>query len=164
MLRVILSDLSHVLLRPKNKTYVGSLNALHQQSIQRYGEDYDAYRQFELNHRPLDFYVSLKGRCSVSVFTTDSVQNHRQLRQHLDPVFEYIFAAKEYGLSKRDPAAYVVLAQRLRVRPEEVVYVDDAEDNVAAAQKAAMTAVRHVNDDRTISILSALLSDRLPLS
>ena len=113
-----------------------------------------------MNNRLLDFYISLRGTCSVSIFTTDSVQKHRQLRHQLGPVCEHIFAANEHGLSKRDPAAYVFLAQRLGVHPEKVVYVDDNEENVAAAKSAAMTALHHVDDGRTISILSALLSDR----
>ena len=55
-------------------------------------------------------------------------------------VERFVFS-NEIGVRKPDPAAYMALAEALQLAPHEIVFVDDAERNVAAAQALGFRAL-----------------------
>lgn len=59
----------------------------------------------------------------------------------LDAAVDDILISAEVGLAKPDPRIYQLAAERLGVRPEEAVFVDDYAPNVEAAQAAGMRAI-----------------------
>ncbi|MBI4250317.1 hypothetical protein HY622_01905 [Candidatus Uhrbacteria bacterium] len=84
---VILSDLSRVLLFPKDNKYLGGLNELHKKLITEKGGMYPAFTYFELNQELLDYYKSLDSDHILAVFTTDVIQDHPDIRRELEKVF-----------------------------------------------------------------------------
>ena len=60
-----------------------------------------------------------------------------------EPVFEYftdILVSGEEKLAKPDPAIYRLAEQRFGFAPEELIFADDREENVAAAQACGWRA------------------------
>ncbi|OGG71239.1 hypothetical protein A3F27_00030 [Candidatus Kaiserbacteria bacterium RIFCSPHIGHO2_12_FULL_53_13] len=158
MYTTLLSDFSRVIIKPKDKNYAGALNPIHRDLTEKLGERYGIFDYFELNEKLLDFYRSLKAELSVNIFTTDILQNHPLLMPRLEPIFENIFSANTLGLSKKEPSAYLFIAEKLRVRPESIVYIDDQIKNVEAAQEAGLSALHYTdNDDEIIKEVSLLL-------
>jgi len=153
----LLSDFSRVLLRPKDKAYTGGLNALHKRLLAELRGTYSIFDHYELNEELLDFYQSLKGKYSLNIFTTDIIQNHPEIRARLEPLFDHIFAANDLGLNKKDPQAYIFIANKLNLDPHEIIYVDDQLGNVEAANKAGLTAFQYNNNQETIAQIKALL-------
>ena len=157
----LLSDFSRVLLVPRDRAYIGGLNALHKRLLAELKGTYQILDYYELNEELLDFYKSLKAKYPVNLFTTDIIQNHPEIRARLKPVFDYIFAANDLGLSKKDPQAYIFIANKLHLDPHEIVYVDDQLTNVEAANKAGLTAFQYDNDNQEmIAKIKALLSPK----
>ncbi|TAJ86851.1 MAG: hypothetical protein EPO10_13090 [Reyranella sp.] len=154
---ILLSDFSHVLLLPKDPLYSGGLNALHRKLVTERGKDYDVFEYFELNRTLLDFYGTLRSRYVIGVFTTDTVQDHPQIRPALDKVCHRIIAAADHGLSKRDPVAYTFVAKEFGSAPQTVIYLDDDQDNVAAATAAGMSAIQYRSNEEAIPLLSSLM-------
>ncbi len=68
----------------------------------------------------------------------------------------------EAGVRKPQPEAYLLVARRLGVAPQECVHVDDVRAYVRAAAAAGMVGVHHVDVARTVEELEALLG--VPLS
>jgi epoxide hydrolase-like predicted phosphatase len=67
------------------------------------------------------------------------------LRQHLeelgiDDVFELVLVSGEEGLKKPDPAIFELVLEQLGVAAEEAVFVDDFQENVAAARRVGLVA------------------------
>lgn len=60
----------------------------------------------------------------------------------LDSFFDATALSCEVGLLKPEPEIYLLAAERLAVRPEECVFVDDMPSNVAGAKAVGMTGVR----------------------
>ncbi len=56
-------------------------------------------------------------------------------------LFSRVFASFELGFLKPDVRAYSAVAEKLGVKPSEVIFVDDKEENVEGAKKAGMTGV-----------------------
>lgn len=67
-------------------------------------------------------------------------------RHGLVGTFQQIFYAQEYGMEKRDPRFFTLVAQTLGVLPETCTMYEDAPDNCAAARSAGMYVVG-VQDD-----------------
>lgn len=93
---------------------------------------------------PMDKMVrSLKGRYRLAAITNTSDLHFRYWRENYPVLglFERIFASHELGLCKPDPEIYRLALDELGVKPEETVFVDDMEENVAAAGQLGMRAV-----------------------
>jgi putative hydrolase of the HAD superfamily len=61
----------------------------------------------------------------------------------LDQAVDLIIISAEEGLAKPDPRLYERAAERLGVRPDEAVFVDDFAENVEAARAVGMHAVHY---------------------
>jgi HAD superfamily hydrolase (TIGR01509 family) len=68
------------------------------------------------------------------------------------------FVSCKTGLRKPDPAAYRGAADALEVSPEACIFVDDREENCAAARALGMDAIRF---DGAVPLRSALVSRNL---
>lgn len=142
MINTILSDLSRVVLNPKDKNYTGSLNDLHKKVYSSPGFNFHDY--FELNEEILNFYQSFKSRdISVDLFTTGSIQNSPEIKNRLEDVFDRIFSAEELGLEKTQPEAYEFIAANLNVKPSEILYIDDQLINIEAARRADLNVIEY---------------------
>lgn len=59
-------------------------------------------------------------------------------------------------MRKPDPEIYRYAADRLGVRPEECVFVDDLRPNVGGAVEVGMVAIHHTDPEETVRELEAL--------
>jgi epoxide hydrolase-like predicted phosphatase len=62
-------------------------------------------------------------------------------RPDIDALFEQVVVSVEVGLRKPDPAILILTAQRLGLRPDACLFVDDKERNTNAAAAIGMPAV-----------------------
>lgn len=74
-----------------------------------------------------------------------------------DLVDEIIYS-HECGLSKPDPAIYALTCERLRVAPDQMVFLDDYEPNVEGARQAGIRAVLYADNAQAIRDIAALLA------
>ena len=136
MIRSVITDFSKVLLFPADKTYLGKLNDLHQDLLK--DGDYDFWKYFELNESLLEFYKKISKSVDVYVFTTGHIQEYPPLKEKLSGIFKDIFISSELGFKKHQNAAYVRLANLIEMDPGEILYIDDKQENIAAADQTGM--------------------------
>lgn len=80
----------------------------------------------------------------------DATLEERLRVLRLDHLFDTVVCSATVGVAKPDERAYLLAAERLHLAPEECLFVDDAEANVAAARAVGMAAVHyrvHRGDD-----------------
>jgi putative hydrolase of the HAD superfamily len=75
----------------------------------------------------------------------------------LDELFEAVVISGDVGMHKPEPAIFMLGAERLGLRPEECVFVDDLRENCQGAEEVGMTAVLHRGADRSIPEMERLL-------
>lgn len=75
----------------------------------------------------------------------------------LNALFDTVVFSGEVGVAKPDPEVYLLTVERLGLRPEECVFVDDLSVNVRGAVAAGLVGVHHTSVDATLDELSALL-------
>ena len=132
MIKAIVSDFSRVLLFPKDKNYKDSLNALHKEVSQK--SNYNAFDYFELNTELLNLYKSLKDKTPIYIFTSGAIQDSPEFQPHLQPVFTGVLSAAKMNIDKKNPQAYKMVATQLNLPPDEILYIDDAPENITAAK------------------------------
>jgi len=75
-----------------------------------------------------------------------------------DDLVDEVVYSHEAGVSKPDPRIYALACDRLGVRPQEMVFVDDADRCVTGARKAGIHAFRFHNNVQTIAEIERLLA------
>jgi len=156
MVTTILSDFSGVILRSKERNYSGTLNARNKE-LSAKNPAYSFSDYFEFNTELLDLYRRLKPKYFLNIFTTGTIQNRPEVKKIIGPIFENVFSANEYGLNKKDPAAYLFIAGKLNKKPAEIIYIDDQESNTLAAQKAGLKVIYYIGFQETIKQLKSYL-------
>jgi putative hydrolase of the HAD superfamily len=73
-------------------------------------------------------------------------------------LFDVVVISGEVGLRKPDPDIFKLTVDKLGVRAEACVFVDDHPGHLKAAQEAGMTTVLHKAPAQSISEVEALLS------
>lgn len=157
MITTILSDFSRVILNPKDKNYRGTLNGLHKELLEE-NIEYSFFDYFEFNRDILNLYMQLKSKYSVNIFTTGTIQNRIEVKKEIDQIFEKIFAAGELGLSKKDPDAYLFIANKLKKKPEEIVFIDDQKENIDSAKNAGLETILYLDFDELSKEMNRILT------
>jgi HAD superfamily hydrolase (TIGR01509 family) len=65
------------------------------------------------------------------------------------------------GLAKPDPRLYELTCKRLRVTPDEMVFLDDTPAIVDSAREFGIKAVLHESTQTSIAAINALLAETL---
>lgn len=91
----------------------------------------------------------------LAVFSSGSVEAQKLLFSHtpfgdLTPLFDGFFDTRNAG-QKRSPASYRRIAERLGLRPEELLFLSDVEAELDAAREAGLETIQLVRDERTVA-------------
>lgn len=139
MIKALVTDFSRVLLFPKDKTYTGSLNGLLRDLSTQ--ANYKLLDSFELNTELLEYYKSLAEKLDLYVFTSERIQDSPEFQPFIKPVFKEIFSALKMEVDKKDEDAYKKLVTTVNLDPTEIIYIDDSEVNIEAANKAGLQTI-----------------------
>ena len=74
-----------------------------------------------------------------------------------DELFDAMVISGEVGLNKPEPEIFRLGAEKLGVRPEDCVFVDDLRENCEGAEAVGMTAILHRGAEGTLPELERLL-------
>jgi epoxide hydrolase-like predicted phosphatase len=112
-----------------------------------------------LNVELTGYFAGLRPRFRTGILSNSFVgaRERECARYHFDELADVIVYSHEVGLSKPDPRVYELTWQRLGVQPEEMVFLDDVEPNVAAAAALGVRAVLFTDTARAMADLDALL-------
>jgi len=78
-------------------------------------------------------------------------------REDFPELFDAVVISHEVGMRKPEPRIFRHAAGLIGLPPDECVFIDDIEANVAAARACGMTGIWHDDPQRTAEHLSGLL-------
>lgn len=155
-MKSLLFDLARVLLFPKDKNYLGTLNGLHAKLSQN--PKYKFLDNFKFNEELLSYLKTLASSTQIHIFTSKNIQETPEVKARLKGIFKQVFSAASLGMQKADPDVYKLIAKKLNLKPSQIVFVDDAEKNVSAARQAGLTAIHYTSNKKLFSSLKPLVS------
>jgi putative hydrolase of the HAD superfamily len=140
--------------------YADALGLDQQDAARMQAEMWDAYCG-ELDTEMHDYLAGLRPayRTALLSNSADGARREEQQRYGFEQLVDFIVYSHEVGLAKPDPRIYQLTEERLGVRGEEIVYVDDVGTHVDAARARGWHAVLHRDTAETIRKVSALLRD-----
>lgn len=113
----------------------------------------------------VSFFESLKGRFRLGLYTSNvRPEVDRLQREHPSfAAFDAIVTGDDVALSKPDPEGFLMLADRLGLRPEECVVFEDSVAGLQGAKAAGMRriAVAHRSPNKSVvqGLADAVIED-----
>lgn len=91
----------------------------------------------------LDLLGKLKQHYRLAALTTISKEwlDYKREKYNLSSFFEVIVSSGYSGLTKPDPKIYETVIERLNVRPEQCLFIDDSQGTLPPAKALGMKTV-----------------------
>lgn len=108
----------------------------------------------------ISYAASLRPRYATAILSNSAAGARReeQARYSFTDLFGTIIYSHEVGLAKPGPRIYAVLCGELGVAPGELVFLDDAQENVAAAIRLGIRGVLHRSTPQSIDAINSLIA------
>jgi putative hydrolase of the HAD superfamily len=113
----------------------------------------DFWSGVQLDTELVEFVRSLRPRYRTAILS-DAWPGVRDVFTQvfgLDAVVDEIIISAEEGIAKPDPRIFRIAAERLGVRPQEAVFVDDRPENVQGARAVGMRGIQFETREQTIA-------------
>jgi putative hydrolase of the HAD superfamily len=121
------------------------------------------FERIEPNAPMIGFVGDVRRRGLRTALLTNNVREWEPLWRaklpELDDIFEVVVDSAFVGMRKPEAGIYELTLERLGVRAEECLFVDDLEVNCEAAGALGMTAVRFVHAEQAIEELESALAE-----
>ena len=94
---------------------------------------------------------------AVYIFSNNFKERTEYYRKNFKEIFENVdnaFFSWETGYVKSDPKAYSNLISNINVRPDEIIYFDDSEENIQLAKSLGIKAYVYNDFDSTKKVLA----------
>ncbi|NRQ35921.1 HAD family phosphatase [Nonomuraea sp. NN258] len=144
-----------------------TLDEVHRELARLLGDESEAYMEEVwaeylgvLNTELADYLAGLRPRCTTGILSNSFVgaREREQAAYGFEDLVDHLVYSHEAGMTKPDPAIYLLTCERLGVRPEETVFLDDVEPYVAGARAAGLHAVLYRDNAQAITALNTLLN------
>jgi len=112
------------------------------------------------NESMIEFVGSLRPDYKVGMLTNVSGRYELDKRfkdQELNQLFDVVLASGDEGFEKPDHFVYEKIAERLGVKPEECLFIDDIPRFCDAAREVGMTAIQCIDPEICILEIQQLL-------
>jgi epoxide hydrolase-like predicted phosphatase len=112
------------------------------------------------NTELIEYARGLRPRYRTGILSNSFVgaREREQAAYGFEDLVDEIIYSHEVGMSKPDPRIYALACERLGVRPEETVLLDDTEHCVTGASEAGLQAIRFHDNPQAIADLEKLLT------
>jgi putative hydrolase of the HAD superfamily len=133
----------------------------HEPELHRFSEIY--FEALDPNEPMIELMRELRGRGYRMALLTNNVREWEPLWRTMlpvDEIFEVVVDSAFVGTRKPEQEIYALTLERLGggIGASQCLFVDDVEDNVAAARALGMTAVHFRSNEQAIPEIQAALS------
>lgn len=97
----------------------------------------------ELSNGFIDFAEKVKNKYKLAIISNDSSRWSKYLREKFDinKYFDVISISGDLKIQKPDERIFLLTIEKLGVKPEDCIYVDDRSGNLNAAKKVGMNPI-----------------------
>ena len=133
---------------PWFKADIGELTSLEvwealgfQGDLEKIEKDY--LDTIELSDGFIDFIEKVKGKYKLAIISNDSGRWSKYLREKFDinKYFDVISISGDLKIQKPDERIFLLTMEKLGMKAEDCIYVDDRTGNLNAAKKVGMTPI-----------------------
>ncbi len=123
----------------------------------------DVWREYlgTLNVELAEYFASLRPRYQTAILSNSfaGARRKEQAAYHFDEMCDLIIYSHEEGIAKPDPRIYALTCQRLGVQPNEMIFLDDREVIIAAANEFGIYGILFTDNAQAIAEIEACLRE-----
>ncbi|HUV15686.1 MAG TPA: HAD family phosphatase [Pelolinea sp.] len=114
---------------------------------------------FYVDQELLTYIRELHKTYTTALLTNFPAHLHDYMKTawRVDGAFDHIIASCDVKLLKPDPRMYQAALERINLKPEETVFIDDREVNVKAAEALGIKGIIYVRKEQAIKELDKIL-------
>jgi epoxide hydrolase-like predicted phosphatase len=112
------------------------------------------------NSELIEYCRELRPRYRTGILSNSFVgaREREQAAYGFEDLVDDIIYSHEVGMNKPEPRIYELTCARLDVRPEEMIFLDDVEPNVAAARAIGIHGIHYRDNAQAIAEIEELLT------
>lgn len=139
---------------------IGLLLRLDDAQVQAFMQDIWTEYLGTLNTELAGYFSRLRPRYRTALLSNSFVgaREREQERYGFAGITDLIVYSHEVGMAKPDPRIYQLTCDRLAVRPEQMIFLDDRADFVEAALDTGINAILYHDNDQAMADLEAALT------
>lgn len=117
------------------------------------------FRRVEQTYELLD---ELKGKFKLASLTNAKIGLWDEWKEgRLKDYFEIIVDSSEVHLIKPDERIFKILLERLQLKPQECLFIDDEEKNIDAARKLGFKTVHFKEPKESVKLIRKILYEKI---
>ena len=118
---------------------------------------------FQIRHWMIELVRRLRAKGYVTGILSDQTHwlNELDKRDHFFREFDHIYNSYYLGKGKRDPSLFTDVVNDLKLRPGEVLFIDDSEKNVQTARKIGLKAILYIDHEGFVPKLEDILKEEI---
>ena len=112
-----------------------------------------------LNLPLIDLLNSLRKEKKIGLISNyrDTLRSLLEDELNIAGIFDDIVISSEVKLMKPDKAIYQLALDRMHIKPEEAIFIDDRIENIQAATEMGIHAVQFLNNEQAIPEIKQLI-------
>ena len=119
---------------------------LHHFNIKRHHKDiaHEIMGLKTFDYDVLDYIQDLRSKCKVA-YLTNYAEEYWEIHQKMIDLSEYFdFGIVSYQIKARKPDSkgFLAIMHQFKVTPQETLFIDDSEKNIAAAKQLGISAIQ----------------------
>ncbi len=154
MINTLLFDFSWVLAFPYSAN-IGSSKAYQKSKA----ENQPWQNYLVINQELIDFIKQNQSKYKNYIFSASSQDLLNEIKQNLIPPFLDVFSSKELNFYKHRPEGYKQISSMIKTKPNQILFVDDNEANIQAANQAGLKTIHFLNTADFIKKFNKLTDD-----
>ncbi len=117
-------------------------------------------RNQKINEKVVELIKQLKKRFKIVCLTdTNNLHFKSHEEQGILDLFDEKFGSHELGMRKKDKQTFKIVLDKLRVKPNEVLFVDDKIVNIESARSARINVIHFVENSQFEKEIRCLLEN-----
>ncbi len=120
----------------------------------------EAYKRNKiLNHEVIRLIKKLRKRVKVVCYTdTNDLHFKAHEEQGILKLFDKKFASHQIGKRKSNPSAFKKILRKLKLKPQEVLFIDNNQKNIDSAKSLGINTILFKNNKELIKDLKKFLN------
>lgn len=105
-------------------------------------------KNFKVNQDVVDFALSLKKSGKKLGILSDNIfERTEYIRKSFSWIkkFDYVLFSSDVSLTKSDTKFFEILVEKFDLKPEEMIFIDDDEENIKIAKKVGLNGIKFEN-------------------
>jgi epoxide hydrolase-like predicted phosphatase len=113
-----------------------------------------------LDSQLIEYIRTLKSRYKIGIISNAWNELPAAIEElGISDVFDVIVGSGDEGVMKPDPLIYQIALERLAVKPEEAIFVDDFPENIRGAKDLGIKGVHFRSREQTIQEVNILIEN-----